>query len=142
MTTATRSELTAVLNHKGQQRFADAGATRQGKARPIKCCGDCGGYVVFAQNNAGKWYLADCFAYNSDTEAYYFRKDAAHHLTCGKRTEARNTQEEQAVAEGIDRKRAQAETAWMRKHMENGTWGEVTWEMCQAKIAEIAEQIK
>ena len=140
MTTAARTQLTAVINYKGQQRFADAGAIAQGKARPIKCCGDCGGYVVFVQNSAGKWYLADCFAYGGDIESYYFRKDAAHHMTCGKRTEGRDAAVQQSASEAIDRQRAKAETAWMRRHIENGTWDQVTWEMYEAKIAEIAAE--
>jgi hypothetical protein len=142
MPSATRTELTPVLNYKGQQRFADAGATRQGKARPIKQCQACKGYVVFVQNAADKWYLADCFPYGGDIESYYFRKDAAHHLTCGKRAEAQEAQVEQAVSEGIDKARSKAFTQWMREHMDNGTWNEVTWEMCEAKTAEIAEEIK
>jgi len=142
MTTMTRATLTPVLKANGQKFFADAGAIRQGRQRPIQQCDACKGYVVFVQSNAGKWYLADVFAYATDAERYFFRKDAPHFKTCADKATGVDAAVEQARFEAIDRQRAKAETAWIRHHMENGTWDQVTPEMLDAKIAEIAEAIK
>lgn len=80
MTTTNRPELKPVLNRFGKPVTADAGAAHQGQPRPIKACGACARYVVWVQNAAERWYLANVYQYRTDgpVETYYFRKDSPH----------------------------------------------------------------
>jgi hypothetical protein len=95
--TTTRPTLTEVKSADGSPKFADAGATNQGGRAAIKECSACHGYVVFVQSKAGKWYLADCSQYRSDSgrEAFYYRKDKPHFKSC----ETRQTRNAEMVAE-------------------------------------------
>ena len=84
----TRHTLTEYLTQSGHAVFADSGAvqTRDGR-RPIKECSHCLGKVVFVQSKAGKWYLADVFAYGGESERYWYDKSAPHFRSCGHRAE-------------------------------------------------------
>lgn len=137
MTTTQRSELTPVLDHKGNQRYAKPGATRQGETRPMKRCGTCGHHVVFVQSKAGKWYLADCF--EGANGGSYYRKDQPHYKTCGHKAEANRAVESPRYAADIAQARWDAVEAWDNEMAEAGIT--VTREMRQAKIDQIKAEI-
>jgi hypothetical protein len=113
--TQTRPNLTPVLTRNGRIKTANAGATKQGKPRSIKECA-CGRYVVWVQNNADKWYLANCYEYASDNaseKAYYFRKDSPHKCEPAKAGSTINEQIKQ------DRRRTEM-TRWLNERNEQG----------------------
>lgn len=133
--TQTRSQLTPVLRENGQQRYADAGATRQGDRKPMKSCGTCGAYVVFVQSTkTGKWYLADTFRYGGDTEAYYYVKASPHFKTCGDRVKVNEAIDAQIAEERKYQQRERVLAAWRAEMQAAGI--EITREMYEAKQAE------
>lgn len=98
MTTTTRPELTPVLDRNGRQRFADGGAAKN-TLRPMKECSGCDTYVAFVQNQAGKWYLVNCYRYANQSEEgrFYYRKDCLH--KCPGKQEAPVQEVQETLAE-------------------------------------------
>jgi len=90
------ANLIDVKRANGTQVFADSGAvnTTDGR-RPVKECAACHGKVVFVQNSAGKWYLANVYMYgsNSPMASFYYLKNRPHYKGC----EARQRENERLL---------------------------------------------
>jgi ssDNA-binding Zn-finger/Zn-ribbon topoisomerase 1 len=139
MTQTTRPELTPVLYPNGGQRYANAGATNQGKGRAMKECQACGGYVVFVESSrTGKWYLADCFPY-ANGHSYFYVKAAPHYKTCEKRAEVSASLVAEEHQRQIDRRIGLRLLEWIAEMKEAGT--EITAEMMDAKSDEIRAEV-
>jgi len=134
MTTTSRPELTTVVDHHGNRRFAKPGATRQGDQRPIKQCARCHGYVVFVESAAGRWYLADCF--ESNTGSFYYRKDQPHSTSCDRRAQEGSTDVD---TQDIAARRGEALIAWGDEMHAAGIT--ITDEMRKARIQQIKDEI-